>query len=96
MELDVFVRLHARSGEEASVESALREVVSASRTEPGCLNIQAYRSKRNRALFFIHSRWKNDEAFEIHAALPHTVRFLERVDPLVDPAREIVRTELLA
>jgi quinol monooxygenase YgiN len=95
MELDVFVRLHARPGQEASVEAALRDVVPASRQEPGCLSINAFRSTRNTSLFYIHSRWASDEAFEIHAGLPHTVRFLERVDPLLDPPREIIRTRLL-
>jgi len=95
MELNVFVRLEARPGQEASVEAALRDVVPASREEPGCLSIYAFRSTKNASLFYIHSRWTNDEAFEIHAGLPHTVRFLERVDPLLDPPRELIRTALM-
>jgi hypothetical protein len=35
MELDAFVRLHAREGEEGAVEEALHEVAGASRGEAG-------------------------------------------------------------
>lgn len=95
MELYGFVRLHAREGEELAVEEALREVTSLSRQEPGCLGIHAFRSVRDRRLFFIHSRWVDEAAFQAHGALPHTVRFLERVNALLDQPREVARTEMI-
>jgi quinol monooxygenase YgiN len=95
MELYGFVRLHARKGEENAVEEALREVALASREEAGCVSIHAFRSMRDRRLFFIHSRWVDEAAFQVHGKLPHTVRFLERVDALLDQAREVARTEMI-
>jgi quinol monooxygenase YgiN len=95
MELYGFVRLHARKGEENAVEEALREVALASREEAGCVSIHAFRSMRDRRLFFIHSRWVDEAAFQEHGKLPHTVRFLERVDALLDQAREVARTEMI-
>ncbi|MGH2670087.1 MAG: putative quinol monooxygenase, partial [bacterium] len=47
-------------------------------------------------LFYIHSRWKDEAAFENHAGLPHTVRFLERVQPLIDHPLDVTRTEQIA
>jgi quinol monooxygenase YgiN len=90
-----FVKLHAREGEEAVVEAALREVMAASREEPGCLDFHIFRSMRDPRLFFIHSKWKDDAAFAEHAKLPHTVRFLQCVDALVDQPREVARTEMI-
>ena len=95
MELYGFVRLHAREGEESAVEKALREVTKLSREEAGCLSIHAFRSLRDRRLFFIHSRWLDEGAFQLHGGLPHTVQFLERVDPLLDQPREVARTEMI-
>jgi quinol monooxygenase YgiN len=92
----VFVRLHAREGEERSVEQALQDVLAPSREEPGCLSFHLFRSMRDRRLFYIHSRWRDEAAFQTHAELPHTVRFLERVDALLDQARDVARTELIA
>jgi len=84
VELFIFARFHARPGHEHAVDALLREVIGPSGEEPGCVSIGAFRSTRDRQLFFIHSRWKDETAFEIHAGLPHTVRFLERVAPLLD------------
>jgi len=91
----VFVRLHAREGEESAVEQALRDVTGPSRQEPGCLSFHTFRSMRDRRLFYIHSRWVDEAAFQAHADLPHTVRFLKRVDALLDQPRDVTRTEMI-
>ena len=95
MEQYVFVRLHAREGEEAAVEEALRDVTGPSQAEAGCLSFHTFRSMRDRRLFYIHSRWVDEAAFQLHAELPHTVRFLKRVDPLLDQPRDVTRTEMI-
>ena len=91
-ELFVFVRFHAHDGMEADVAAAIRDTVVASGEEPGCLAINGYRSTRDPRLFYIHSRWVDEAAFENHATLPHTVRFLERVRPLIDHPLDVTRT----
>lgn len=93
MEQDVFVRLLAREGEERSVEAALREVAGPTREEDGCLSFHTFRSVRDVRKFYVHSRWVNAAAFQRHAELAHTVRFLKRVDALLDQAREVARME---
>lgn len=95
MELFIFARFHAHPGQERAVEAAVREVIGPSSEEPGCVSIGAFRSTRDRQLFYIHSRWKDETAFETHAGLPHTVRFLERVAPLLDHPLDITRAERL-
>ncbi|HEU5197268.1 MAG TPA: putative quinol monooxygenase [Methylomirabilota bacterium] len=93
MELFIFARFHARPGNEDAVADALCDVVPPSREEPGCVGIHAFRSVRDRRLFYIHSRWKDEAAFETHAGLPHTTRFIARVEPLLDHALDVARTE---
>jgi len=92
----VFVRLHARVGEEKAVEEALREVMGPTREEPGCLSFHLFRSMRDRRLFYIHSQWVDEAAFQKHAVLAHTERFLKKVDALLDHPREVSRTEMIA
>src|SRR5436309_10286567 len=94
-ELFIFARFHARSGNESAVAAALLEVLAPSRDEPGCLAIHAFRSTRDPRLFYIHSRWAEEAAFERHGGLPHTLRFIERVAPLLDHALDVTRTERL-
>jgi len=93
--LFVFVRLHARSGRERDVAIALRTVVNASRAEPGCVTMDAFQATRDPRLFFIHSRWVDESAFDRHAELTHTRAFIERVDALLDEPRTVTRTVLV-
>jgi quinol monooxygenase YgiN len=94
--LYIFARFHARPGQEAAVAEAMRDGLGPAREEPGCVSIQHFRSIRDPRLFYIHSAWKDEAAFEIHAGLPHTVRFLERVQPLIDHPLDVNRTERIA
>lgn len=93
MALFIFARFHSRPGNEAEIAEAFDEVLAPTRQEAGCLGANAFRALRDPRLFFIHSRWEDEAAFERHAGLPHTVRFLDRVEPLIDHAHDIVRTE---
>jgi len=95
MDLFIFARFHARPGNEETVEKTLLAVVAPTRQEPGCVSINLFRSTREPALFYIQSRWKDEAAFDEHAGLPHTVRFLERVQPLIDHPLDITRTKPL-
>lgn len=92
MELFIFARFHASEGQQDAVAAALREVAVPTRAEPGCLAIGTFQSTRDPQLFFIHSRWADEAAFEIHATLPHTVRFIARVQDLIDHPLEVTRT----
>jgi quinol monooxygenase YgiN len=82
--LFIFARFHASEGKESAVEALLREQVPKARGEPGCISIQAYRTTDDPRLFWIHSRWTDEAAFNVHAELPNTVSFVERMEPLID------------
>lgn len=96
MEFFIFARFHAREGQEDELAALLREQVPAARIEPGCLAICAYRSVRDPRLFWIHSRWTNEAAFEVHAKLPRTDRFVERAEQLIDHPFDVTRTHTIA
>jgi quinol monooxygenase YgiN len=66
MELVIFARFHAREGQAA----VMREVSGPTQAGPDCLSQCAYRSVRDARLFFIHSRLRDEQAFERHAQLP--------------------------
>jgi len=95
MELYIFARLHALPGNEPDLAQAIEQVLAPTRNEEGCLAVNAFRSIRDSRLFYIHSRWKNEAAFDLHIALPHTVRFVELVEPLLDHTFEASRTTLM-
>lgn len=82
--LDLFVRLHARPGRRDELFRAILEVRGPTRAEPGCLDYQVYHSVRDPDEYCLHTRWRDRAAFDVHAELPHTVRFLEVVRELTD------------
>jgi quinol monooxygenase YgiN len=84
VEIFLFVRLHARPGKNGELRQAMFDVQGPTRQEPGCLSYGVFRSVRDTDEFYIHTRWKDMAAFERHAALPHTVRFVEVIEPLLD------------
>jgi quinol monooxygenase YgiN len=93
MELYIFGRFLVRDGQENAFEEALRDVVRATRAEAGCVEVHGYRSVRNARLYYLHSRWKDVQVFEAHAKLPHTEKFLERAEGLLDEPRDVKRCE---
>jgi quinol monooxygenase YgiN len=95
MELVTFARFHARPGHETTVADAILANLPPTREEPGCLGTHAFRSIRDPRLFFfyIHSRWKDEAAFEVHATKPHTLQLLAIVEPLIDHPLDVARTE---
>jgi len=95
MELFIFARFHTREGHEAAAAAVLRDQVKGVRKEPGCIAIHAYRSVRDPRLFYIHSRWTDEAAFGAHAELARTVRFVERMETLIDHPFEATRAGLL-
>jgi quinol monooxygenase YgiN len=92
MKLFNFARFHAQEGQEEAVAALLRAQVEPVRAEPGCIEMGIYRSTRDPRLFYIHSRWIDEAAFEVHARLPSTDRFVERMQALIDHEFQATRT----
>jgi quinol monooxygenase YgiN len=95
MELFLFARFHARPGQEAALREAIEAVEVATKSEPGCLGYGVFRSVRVQGEFYVHSRWRDQAAFDLHASLPHTQRFIAAVESLVDQPLSISLTEPL-
>jgi quinol monooxygenase YgiN len=92
-EIFTFARFQARPGQANAAAAAMREVHGGTIAEPGCRGHEVYRSIRDPGLFYIYSRWKDEAAFELHARLPHTLKFLESIEPLIDHEVVVTRTE---
>ena len=95
MNVFVFARLHARPGQREAVRRAMFEVQGPTREEPGCLTYGGFLSIRDPDEFYIHTRWQDRAAFERHAGLLHTVRFIETVEPLLDHPFKVTLAEQL-
>jgi quinol monooxygenase YgiN len=95
-QLDNFARFHAREGRGDAVAALLRAQLVPVRAEPGCVAMEVFQARRDPRLFYLHSRWIDEAAFEIHAALPGTDRFIERIQSLIDHPFDSTRTRALS
>lgn len=94
-ELFIFARFHAQDGQEGVLKKAIQEEISLARNDHGCLAINAYASNRDPRLFFIHSRWIDEAAFDAHAETHHTVHFVELAETIIDHPFDANRTRIL-
>ena len=95
-ELFIFARFHALPGQEKSVEDALRKIIAPTRQqEPGCLEIHIFRSIKDARLFYIHSRWVDEAAFDHHISQLYIKQFAEEVEPLVDHKLDTTRATVI-
>jgi quinol monooxygenase YgiN len=92
MPIDIFVRLEPLPGKEREIRDELALVIEPTREEPGCIRINIFESTREPVLFYIYSEWTDEAAFDLHAKLPHTQRFLTAVNKLITHPVHAVRT----
>ncbi len=83
MPVHFIVRFQPLPGKEAAFREELFRVIDPSRAETGCLSIHLFESLREPVMFAIHSEWVDEAAFDLHATLPHTVRFLAAAERLL-------------
>jgi quinol monooxygenase YgiN len=93
--LFIFARFHASLDRDRDLADAISEVGRETRAEPGCISYRACRALGDPRLFFIHSGWSDEAAFDRHAELPHTQRFLSAAEALCDQPAEIVRARAI-
>jgi quinol monooxygenase YgiN len=88
-------RFLAKEGCEEALAEAIRKAWGPARDEPGCVSIFWYRATKNTRLFFVHSVWADEAAFDIHADLPHTEEFIETALTLIDHPLDVTRLRVL-
>ncbi len=92
MSFHFLVRFEPLPGRAAEFREELLRVVNAARAEAGCLDIRILESVREPVEFGIHSEWVDEAAFELHAGLPHTVRFVGAAEGLLTHAVQGLRS----
>jgi quinol monooxygenase YgiN len=95
MELFIFARFHVRDGCEVEAATILRNQAARVREETGCLAIDIFKSVRDPRLFYLHSRWIDEAAFDRHAELRDTLQFVTCMEELTDHPFDVTRSRRL-
>ena len=93
MQLHTFVRFEPVPGKEDRLREELRLLLSPTRAEPGCIRIHLYEALTAPLVFYIHSEWVDERAFDAHRELPHMTRFLGLVGELSTHPVKGIRTK---
>jgi quinol monooxygenase YgiN len=85
-ELTLTVRITAKPGRAAELESALREAVPPTHAEPGCIRFALHRLAGNPNVYFLVERWTSKQALEEHLAQPYLKRLLAALQEIAEPS----------
>ncbi len=89
MEIANIVTMRAPRGEEAALETALRKLVAATRTEPGNAACLLHRSPTNKDIFMVYERWRGQAGLDTHMKTAHVAEFLTKAEKLLAEPPEI-------
>lgn len=76
--------LIAHKQQDAALEVALRQLVSASRAEAGCLQYDLHRDGDDAQRFYMLEIWQNAAALELHRQSAHFLQFGSQHGALLD------------
>jgi quinol monooxygenase YgiN len=79
----------------STVGALLRDLVTATGKEPGCVQYEALQSQADAEDFAVVGEWRSESAYDAHMAAPHTTTFTHRVLGLLSSGPEIRRYKAL-
>lgn len=85
------VRLRAVDGKAELLGAALGKLVTATREEPGCAQMELHQSADDPNLWMVYERWRGEEALAIHMKTAYVAEFLGQVEALTNGAVEVQR-----
>jgi quinol monooxygenase YgiN len=91
----VIAELHARAGQEMELEQVLRQMITPTRQEPGCIRYELNKSLSDPAVFIFYERWQDQTALDGHLKTPHMSVLHPRAGELQDVPAKVFIGELL-
>ena len=80
----IVAKLKAKSGEEAKMEKALRDVLPKVQQEEGTLLYKLHRAQDDPTLFMVYEEYKDMDAFMFHSTTPYLAELFETILPIMD------------
>jgi len=84
-----------KPGQEAELESALREVAGPTRKQPGCVQFALYRAAGDASTVVGYERWVSEEAHQQHLKGAHVQKLMARMAGILACPPAIVSYKVL-
>jgi quinol monooxygenase YgiN len=95
-EIRVFATLTAQAGKESALRDVLTQLVSLSKTEPGCLHYMLHESPDHPGTFSFFESYKDQSAVDTHKKSPYLAAAFDKAGPLLSVPPNIIMTKLIA
>lgn len=82
--LVVVATLVAKPGHEATLRTALEQVVPPSRAEAGCARYELHSDHEHAGRFVVLEQWSGAEALRLHEATPHFQALVKAIGGVAD------------
>lgn len=92
----VVAKMKAKSGEEAKMETALRDMVAKVAREEGTIVYTLHRSQKAPGVFLFYEQYKDADALKVHSSTPYFKELFGFLKPLLDGPLEIEMYDELA
>ncbi len=93
--IHVMARIVVKPESAEPAREILRELVAASRREPGCVSYELFQRPDARHVFQTFEAWRDQAAVDGHMKAPHVGAAIAAAGPLFSAAPEIVSFEKL-
>lgn len=91
--LDIIATIICKPGKHLEVIAAIEECVAPSRSEEGCEMYNFYADIQVPGKFVFIETWAGKEALEKHMTLPHFLKLVEKVTPLLESGFDVQMLE---
>ena len=92
----VLARVKAKQGMGEQVRRECLDLVAPSRKDRGCINYELHQSLEDPTHFLFYENWESREDLERHLEMPHSLRFDERTEGMLDGPEEITFWEIIS
>lgn len=92
----VVAKLIAKTGEEAKMEAALRDMVAKVAQEQGTLTYTLHRAQKDPNVFLFYEKYEDEAALKAHSSTPYFKELFGELKSLLDGAPEIEMYDELA
>ena len=73
----------AREGKEPAMRTFMRDTVTATRHDPGCLDYEAHEVEGQPGTFIVWERWESPDALAAHQQTPRMQALITQVLPMM-------------
>lgn len=81
--INILAQIQAKPGLGSALETHLRQVVTPSRAESGCVFYTLHRVEGNPDAFVFYEQWADKAALDTHIASPHYQTYRQEAEPLL-------------